>query len=167
MKSSDLWCNPQFHEDFYCEIHGFHEQSSDLAQRISLNPCWIWGLFHLLCLRVSVMIEVAFYTISVGLTFLLRCNVMCSIESWIFQNTDLDLNFLLYSSSSSWNPSWFGVKSSDFLVNPWINPQISWISINPWIYQIYLRTLIFPIVYPTICQIWESVKLSKLYIWYT
>ena len=24
----------RFHEDFHCEIHGFHEQSSDLTQRI-------------------------------------------------------------------------------------------------------------------------------------
>ena len=38
----------------------------------------------------------------------------------------------------------FGVKSSDFLVNPWINPQIVWISLNPWIYQIYLRIFNFP-----------------------
>ena len=36
----------RFPEDFYCEIHRFHDKSSDLAQRISLNPCQIWGLFH-------------------------------------------------------------------------------------------------------------------------
>ena len=45
------------------------------------------------------------------------------------------LRFLFYSFNS-WNPHIFGVKSSDFLVNPWINPQIVWISLNPWIYQI-------------------------------
>ena len=52
------------------------------------------------------------------------------------------LNFLFYSSSS-WDPHVLGVKSSDFLINPWINPQIVWISLNPWIYQIIWGPSIF------------------------
>ena len=42
--------------------------------------------------------------------------------------------------------SHFGVQSSDFLVNPWVNPQIVWISLNPWIYQIYLRIFKFSLI---------------------
>ena len=52
------------------------------------------------------------------------------------------LNFL-FCSSSSWDPHILGVKSLDFLVNPWVNPQIVWISLNPWIYQIIWGHLIF------------------------
>ena len=39
--------------------------------------------------------------------------------------------------------SHFGVQSSDFLVNPWVNPQIVQISLNPWIYWIDLRIFKF------------------------
>ena len=105
----------RFHEDFHCEIHGFHEQSSDLAGDLfRLNPQAD------LRVRSSALsesqffgLEVAFYTISVGLTF--YSDVMCSIESWISQLGHRSqhrsiyiclfqiyfLNFLLYSSSSS------------------------------------------------------------------
>ena len=100
-KSSDLFMiNPHFslnpwnsrissailryHEDFYSEIHGFHEQSSDLTQRISLNPCQIWGFIHLLCLRVSVSYH-----------FPLRCNVICFWELDLSeQKTDLNADCL-------------------------------------------------------------------------
>ena len=47
-----------FPEDFYCEIHGFRGQSSDLAgdllQTKSLSDLRIGSFIHLLCLRVSV-----------------------------------------------------------------------------------------------------------------
>ena len=39
----------------------------------------------------------------------------------------------------------FGVQCSDFLINPWVNPQIAQISLNPLIYQIYLSVFNFPI----------------------
>ena len=39
----------------------------------------------------------------------------------------------------------FGVKSTDFLINPWVNPQIVQISLNPWIYQFYLSISNFQI----------------------
>ena len=47
----------RFHEDFHSEIHGFHEQSSDLAQRIYFIKSLPDLRVHssaLLCLRVSV-----------------------------------------------------------------------------------------------------------------
>ena len=102
-KSSDLFMinphislNPQnswissaiirFHEDFHCEIHGFHEQSSDL----DLNPCQIWGLFHLLCLRASVMIRGCLLHNLCWSHFLLRCNVMCSIWELDLSDHNID-----------------------------------------------------------------------------
>ena len=93
----------RFHEDFHCEIHRFHEQSSDLAQRIyfikSLSDLRIHS--SALSDRVSVTIEIAIYTISSVVPLSSQnCNV-CSIESWIFLNTDLVLKFLIYSSGSS------------------------------------------------------------------
>ena len=83
----------RFHEDFHSEIHGFHEQSSDLTQWISLNPCQIWGFIHLLYLIESVWwLEVAIYTASVGPTFLSElCNV-CSIESWTLNWAHLNID---------------------------------------------------------------------------
>ena len=154
-KSSDLFMinphfslNPQnswissailrFHEDFHSEIHRFLEQSSDLAQRIyfikSLSDLGVHS--SALSERVSVQFLLSHFPLRI---------VMCSIESWIFLNIDHRsecrsiyicicfgsvLDFLISNLfiNSSWNPSQFEVKSSDFLVNPWVNPQISWIS---------------------------------------
>ena len=61
----------RFHEDFHSEIHGFHEQSSDLTQRIYFNKSLLDLRVHSSALsdRVSVTIEVAIYTASFGPTF--------------------------------------------------------------------------------------------------
>ena len=77
-------------------------------------------------------------------------------ESWISQNTNRSehrsdhrsvsgqFSSIFYSFHLSHHEILlFGVQSSDFLVNPWVNPQIVQISLNPWIYQIYLRTFKF------------------------
>ena len=131
-KSSDLFMinphfslNPQnswiscailrFHEDFHCEIHRFHEQSSDLVEDF---------IKSLLDLRVhsSALSESQCddldrlpFTQS-PLTVPLssqNCNV-CSIESWIFLNTDLSLlNF--YSIHPVHHEILHGLRW-----NPWI-----------------------------------------------
>ena len=46
------------------------------------------------------------------------------------------LNFLFFSSSSYEILTFLGGNPWISLVNPWINPQIVWISLNPWIYRI-------------------------------
>ena len=86
--------NPQFHgailrfsEDFYCEIHRFHWQSSDLAQRIYL-------VRSLSDLRSSSALSgcqfdsgdsvIAFYTTSVS-SDKLRFAEGVQFESWISQ----------------------------------------------------------------------------------
>ena len=73
---------------------------------------------------------------------------------------DLFLNFLLYSSSHHEILHIFGVKSLDFLVNPWVNPQIVWISLNPWIYWIYLRIFNFSLI---LLPIFLSIQLQLHY----
>ena len=90
----------RFHEDFHCEIHGFCEQSSDLAQRIyfikSLSDLRVHSsaLFE----RESVLwLEVAIYTIFVVPLSSQNCNVMCSIESWTL-NWQICVGFLLLIS---------------------------------------------------------------------
>ena len=66
---------------------------------------------------------------------LLSEHIDLNADLWPRSVSDFILVFYSYSSSS-WNPHVFGGKSLDFLVNPWINPQIVRISLNPWIYQI-------------------------------
>ena len=165
--SLNLW-NPlihgailRFNEDFYCEIHGFCEQSSDLAVDLSKSSSRSEGYF-IFFVWVSVLwLEVAFYTISDCPTFL--SDVMCSIWKLDFQiwtqitaliwlwdhicivvpELDSPLNFYsIHPVHHEILHVWGEIlrftcksldKSSDFTD-----------FINPWIYQIYLRTLIFP-----------------------
>ena len=44
----------------------------------------------------------------------------------------------------------FGVQSSDFLVNPWVNPQIVQDFINPWIYPDLSENLQFFLIFQSI-----------------
>ena len=59
----------------------------------------------------------------------------------------------------------FGVQSSDFLVNPWVNPQIAWISLNPWIYQIDLSIFKFSPFFQFIYYSESKVTIVNLVFW--
>ena len=150
-----------FSEDFYCVIHGFHWQSSDLAEDLSKSSNRSEDSFHLLCLGVSLTVGtvIAFYTIYLS-------HWQTEICRWVFNwkldfqlghssehrlDLDVDLSCVRLSSliSTLFIHShheilpYFGVQSSYFLVNPWVNPQIAQISLNPWIYPIDLRIFNF------------------------
>ena len=132
----------------------FMGQSSDLAVDLSKSSGRSEEFIYFVWMLVWQWIEVAFYTISpltdwdLQMVFNWRLNFHeHRSEHRLDLDADLSVSdlFLIFSSI---HPSHheilkFGVKSSDFLLNPWVNPQIAWISLNPWIYQIYLRTFNF------------------------
>ena len=144
LKSSDLsinphislnpW-NPQIHgailgfpEDIYCEIHGFHGQSSDLVEDF-LKSSSRSEVFILFCLGVSVIVGtvIAFYTICLSHWHAETCRCCVRIESWTLMNTDLktylntDLCWVIFFNF--W--SLFIQLIMKSLCLGW-NPQISW-----------------------------------------
>ena len=162
----------RFNEDFYCEIHWFHEQSSDLAVDLSKSSSISEGYFIHFFVWVSVWhLDSGCILHNLCLShFHLRSNVMCSIWELVFSEhrslhrpqiwtdlsvsvLDLVLQFLTFHPVHHEILVWGEIlrftcksldKSSDFTD-----------FINPWIYQIYLRTLIFPIFISSIesdCQ---------------
>ena len=80
----------RFSEDFYYEIHGFCWQSSDLAQGIYFIKSSSGSeefIFFCLIVCVTVDRDCLIHNLCVGPTF---TQIVVS-ESWIFQDTDLDL----------------------------------------------------------------------------
>ena len=124
----------------------FMEQSSDLAEDLSKSSSRSEEFILFVWVSVWCLDRLPF-------TQSLSSNcptVTADGVSEIIQNTDLNRlgwtqtglcqinSYFLFYSSYHEILHIFGVKSSDFPVNPWVNPQIVWISLNPWIYQIYL-----------------------------
>ena len=156
MKSTNSWCNPQIYEDFYCEIHRFCWQSSDLDVDLSKSSGRSQDYFiYFVWMSVWQWIEVAFYTIS--------------------PLTDWDLQMVF-----SWTQIWTQIESGCGSVCVRLNSLISTLFIqshheilmfgcnpqilvkflgkssdctdfiNPWIYLIDLRIfnfLIFQFIY--------------------
>ena len=132
----------RFSKDFYCEIHGFHWQSSDLAGGfISVKSSgrseefiyFVWvSVWHLD--RLPFTQSPLIVPLSLQMVFNWKLNFHEHRSEQIGLVADLSVRFilcfLLYSSHHEILHV-FVVKSSDFLVNPWVNPQIVWISLNP------------------------------------
>ena len=119
----------------------FLGQSSDLAEDLSKSSSRSEEFIYFVWILICQSIEDAFYTSSPLTDWDLQMVFYNTVRS---EQIGLDaiwsvrfLYFLFYSSNHEILCG-FGVKSSDFIVNPWVNPQIVWISLNPWIYQIYL-----------------------------
>ena len=144
--SLNLW-NPLIHgailrfsKDFYCEIHGFHWQSSDLAVDLSKSSGRSEEFIYFVWVSVWWSGQWLPFTQSVCPTDKLRPADGCFWELDLSEhrsehrseNTDLCWVSFLYFSTlfipSHHEILMFGVQSSDFLVNPWVNPQIVWIS---------------------------------------
>ena len=130
----------------------FLGQSSDLAEDLSKSSNGSEEFIYFVWVLICQSIEDAFYTTSpltdwdLQMVFLrspLRTQLDLNRLGWT--QTVRFLYFLFYSSNHEILHG-FGVKSSDFLVNPWVNPQIVWISLNPWIYRIYLRIFKFSVL---------------------
>ena len=145
LKSSDLSMvnphislnpqNPQIHgailrfsEDFYCEIHRFHWQSSDLAQRIYfIKSSSRSEEFISFCLEVSVWQSIVRLPFTQS-PLLVPLSIQIGVsESWIFQNTDLDLTQITDLSVLD-HFLWFLFYSSHHEILTFLgwNPQISW-----------------------------------------
>ena len=159
--SLNLW-NPlipgttlRFSKDFYCKIHRFCWQSSDLAQRIYLFKPSSGSEEFILFVWVSVwhLDRLHFTQSPLSVPLSLQMVFLRSFRTQIWTQIGSGCGsvcvrlipyFLLYSSSHHEIPM-VGMKSTDFLINPWVNHQIVWISLNPWIYGIYLGVFNFKI----------------------